>query len=322
MSRLGRIKHKVYAALGDIRPVSMQLEVTNACNFRCVMCPFHGPEKASDRPVGFMSLDRYTDILKQFRQLGGTFLIPQGAGESLLHPQFREMLRIAVNTFRLEVGLNTNGSRLTESMMTEILDLGIREIGFSVDALKAETFRAITGGELAPVETAVETLVAMRNRRKSRNPRIRVLIVEQAANLAEIPEYIDRWVPVVDEVIVQARRINAGRELETPRQEVRRPCRHLFDTVFVQWDGEMVICCEDWESVTGLGNVFETALADLWRNPVMQSYRRAQQTGQWAPPEICRHCEAWAGGSSVERHHDDRIEIAGALTRTFSRKQQ
>ena len=82
----------------------------------------------------------------------------------------------------------------------------------------------------------------------------------------------------------------------------------------------MVICCEDWESVTSVGNVFETPLADLWRSPVMQGYRLAQQQHRWAPPEICRHCEAWAGGRTVETVHSDRIEIAGALTRSFRRK--
>jgi len=101
--KLRRIRHKVHGMLGDARPVSMQLEITNACNFRCLMCPFHGPEKASDRPVGFMEMTQYRSILKQFTALGGGFLIPQGAGESFLHPDFPEMLRIAAEEMRLDV---------------------------------------------------------------------------------------------------------------------------------------------------------------------------------------------------------------------------
>ncbi|MCD4653486.1 radical SAM protein [bacterium] len=320
MRTLQNIKNKLHGLIGDYRPTAMQLEVTNACNFRCIMCPFHGPEKASERSIGFMNISEYIQILEEFKNLGGSFLIPQGAGESFLHPKISEMLRIAKTKFGLSVGFNTNGALLTKDYMELLLELQIDELGFSVDALQADTFRSITGGNLLDVSQKVEMLVDMRRNAKVRYPKIRVLIVEQVENRQEIDEYIERWLPIVDEVIIQSRRIESGRKMESPRIEERRPCRHLFDTVFVQWDGEMVICCEDWESVTSIGNVFETPLTELWKSSEMQKYREAQSKHLWNPPAICRDCEAWAGGREIVRDHGDRVETISALTRVWQRK--
>jgi len=320
MKKLRNIKNKFHKLLGDYRPTALQLEVTNACNFRCSMCPFHGPEKASDRAIGFMDIQKYTQILDQFTNLGGSFLIPQGAGESFLHPEISEMLRLAKNKFDLGIGLNTNGAVLTRQHIDLMLDLEIDELGFSVDALNADTFHNITGGNLDEVTRNVELIVDLRKRAKQEKPILRVLIVEQNENRGEIEQYIQKWLSVVDEVVVQSRRIQSGRKMEKKRMEIRQPCRHLFDTVFIQWDGEMVICCEDWESVTSVGNVFETPLNELWKSHLMEEYRGAQKDHKWYPPVICRDCEAWAGGKEITRDYPDQTETVSALTRVWRRK--
>ncbi|MBN1878762.1 radical SAM protein [bacterium] len=313
------IGNRLFGLWGDIRPGSLQIEVTNACNFRCLMCPFHGPENTSDRPIGFMEPGRYREVVRDFRDFGGSLVIPQGAGESFLHPEFPELLEFTKRTLNLSVGFNTNGARVTRDHLRLLIDLGIDEIGFSVDALTPGTFKAITGGDLEPVEQTVKMLVDMRRSMSVRRPLIRVLLVAQESNQAEIDDYIRRWLPVVDEIVIQSRRIQAGRVLEKPRIEPRRPCRHLFDTAFVQWDGEMVICCEDWESVSSVGNVFESGFRSLWRSRIMKTYRSAQRRGDYSPPAICRDCQAWAGGLESRRNENGKEITMTALTRVIRR---
>jgi radical SAM protein with 4Fe4S-binding SPASM domain len=198
--------------------------------------------------------------------------------------------------------------------------LGIDDIGFSLDALYEDTFREITGGDLQPIEDAVIQFAETRKQLRKRKPKLRVLLVEQQANVNEIDAYINRWIPVVDDVVIQARRTHAGRVLETPRTESRKPCRHLFDTVFIQWDGKMVVCCEDWQSVTCVGNAFERPLSGLWRSDLMVGYRKAQMSGIFQPPEICKDCQAWAGGRQHVVKHNAATEYVTSLTRVWRRK--
>lgn len=315
-----KIQKRLRGLWGDIRPESLQIEVTNACNFHCLMCPFHGPEKASGRAVGFIDPDRYRRVVSEFRDWGGNLVIPQGAGESFLHPDFPALLEYTKRESGLRVAFTTNGSRVSSGDLDMLIDLGVDEVGFSVDALSPEVFRTITGGDLAHVEATVEKLCELRRSHHSGTPLIRVLLVAQDYNRREIEAYIQRWLPVVDEVVIQACRTHAGRTLETPRKEPRKPCRHLFDTAFVQWDGEMVICCEDWESVSSIGNVFDKGLRALWRNSELESFRRNQKRGIFSPPSICRQCEAWAGGMESRMDNVSTVELTTALTRVIRRK--
>lgn len=314
------LQHRVRRIMGDIRPSALQIEVTNACNFRCLMCPFHGPEKTSDRAIGFIEPGQYREVVTQFRNYGGLLVIPQGAGESFMHPEFLDLLKFTRQTLGLSVAFNTNGTRLTPEISSYLIDMKIDEIGFSVDALHPETFHAITGGDLLPVEDALMTLVSLKKKRNAGKPLVRVLLVAQQANLNEVDAYVRRWLPIVDEVVIQARRVKAGRMLEMPRTEPRKPCRHLFDTAFIQWDGEMVVCCEDWESRTSVGNVFHHPLRDLWCSRTLQQYRAVQQAGVYTPPSICRDCQAWAGGKKQVRDHGFAVEYITSLTRVWRRK--
>ncbi len=320
MKALQILKNRLLRLAGDVRPTALQIEVTNACNFRCQMCPFHGPEKASDRAIGFMKFEQYRDIVTQFKDFGGLLVIPQGAGESFLHPKFLDMIEFTKQKLGLAVAFNTNGAFFTSKTASFLIDNEVDEIGFSIHALEPNTFHTITGGDLSLAEEAVQILVDEKNRRRAKKPFVRVLLVEQLENRNEVDAYIRRWLPVVDEVVIQARRIQAGRTLETPRTETRQPCRHLFDTAFIQWDGEMVICCEDWESQTSVGNVFDYPFHRLWRSYKMDKYRSTQRAGRYVPPSICRDCEAWAGGKAQVHDHGFAIEQVTALTRVWRGK--
>ncbi len=318
---LHKISAKIQRKFGKPFPTSLQLEVTNVCNFRCIMCPFHRPGSEITRATGFMTLDQIHKILTEFVDLGGGFLIPQGAGESFLHPEFIDILTMAKKQFGLRVGLNTNGVRLKREQMEAVIDLEVDELGFSVDALHPETFETITGSEeLDGIEQNIQTLLELRQRNNKRSPLIRTLIVEQETNAGEIDEYVRKWTSIVDEVVVQVERIKSGRCLRSTRSERRQPCRHLFDTVFIQWDGDVVVCCEDWQSQTIMGNVQEKPLKEIWFGNQMNLYREMQKNGTFAPPSICENCEAWAGGKKSNKSWDHLDLEETELTRTFKRK--
>ncbi len=265
-----------------------------------------------------MDKDLFEKILGEFKRAGGKYLIPQGAGESFLHPQIMEFLRIAKKKFGLKVGLNSNGSVLTPEMCREIVKMGIDDFGFSIDAYSESEFKAITGTDkLAVVESAVQDMVRIRKELGSQFPFIRVLFVEQDANQHEMDTFVRKWIDLVDEVVIQTMRLQSGRKLRKPRIEKRRACRHLFDTVFIQWDGDMTVCCEDWNSEAVVGNIRENSLQELWMRGLPEKYRRLQMNGIYHDPLICKDCEAWAGGESHRVFREGMIIDQNALTHTY-----
>lgn len=308
--------------LGKATLSGMQIEVTNRCNYHCVMCPFHGRDvSAKRRPIGSMSVAEYIHAVEQFKKLGGQFVIPQGAGESFLHPDILHILELTKRVFRLGVGLNTNGSVLDETMMQALLNLRLDEFGFSIDANSDAIFKTITGAsDFQSLEEKIREFVRRRDKMRLKKPLIRVLLVDQVENHDEIPEFIQKWSCIVDETIIQSERIGEGRVLKQGRHEPRRACNHLFDTIFVEWTGDIVICCEDWASETVQGNVFNTPMADIWNSSRMNDFRSNQRQSRFNVPAICASCEAWSGGIASSEFENGLAVKSSELTRTYYKK--
>ena len=57
-------------------------------------------------------------------------------------------------------------------------------------------------------------------------------------------------------------------------------CDKIFDWLYVDWQGNYNLCCNDWDPVVVLGNVHETSLLEHDRNnPELQEYRMYLRTG-------------------------------------------
>ena len=112
-------------------PEAMQIEVTNKCNFNCLMCIRH-VWKAE--PVD-LDLDLYKKIAKlNFPMLKR--LILYGLGEPLTNPFFLHMLKTSRRYLpkESEIIFSTNGSLLTPRLAEEMLrKIGVNSISFSID---------------------------------------------------------------------------------------------------------------------------------------------------------------------------------------------
>lgn len=127
----------------------LRISVTDRCNERCLYCL---PENYSNwlpRPqiltdVELLAVVR-TAVRLGFRRFRVT------GGEPLIRPGVVAFIRDLIALPGVEsVQLTTNGTRLPE-LAGPLHAAGLRRINISLDALTPATYRAITGGELAPV---------------------------------------------------------------------------------------------------------------------------------------------------------------------------
>ncbi len=307
-------------------PRSMQLEVANACNFRCKMCPAHGMRSKGTRKVGFMDWDLFRKIVDEAaEEFPGMHIIPQGAGESFMHPKFPQMLGYLKAADNFRIGFNTNGALLNEKLMNLIVDLEIDDFGFSIDAFDAETFKDITGKDsYEKVKANVHRLREIKSEKKASRPRLRVLMVEMDENRDKIDNYLDYWLQFVDEAVIQMERVENGRTAADHYipETKREPCMHLWNTVFVQWDGDMVICCDDWESRQVLGNLKDTTIRSLWYGDKMKEKREIHLKGQFDKIDICEECCSWVDKPFRLYESDDRAMNVDALVKTYRKKSE
>lgn len=121
----------------------LRLSITDICNFSCTYCLPNGYQKPK-RPHSFLTVDEIERVVRPFAALG-LWKVRLTGGEPTLRDDFTDIAKAVANVSGIRhVAMTTNGYRLAERAQS-YADAGISAINISIDSLKAEQFRAITG---------------------------------------------------------------------------------------------------------------------------------------------------------------------------------
>ncbi|MCK4393653.1 radical SAM protein [Candidatus Bipolaricaulota bacterium] len=164
-----------------------QIEVTAACNLKCIMCPKGFYKK--EWKTGYMDLDTYKKISQCFSSVEYVHL--QGWGEPLLHKELFEMTELAKSS-GCSVGFTTNGMHLNQSNCKKIVDSGLDIIGISIDGATKETYESIrVGATFEKLLDNIKTLTSVMEESSSDKPKIVFSIVKMKKNIKEVPLLVD-----------------------------------------------------------------------------------------------------------------------------------
>ena len=72
---------------------ALYLEISSKCNLNCKMCTY----KKEHISTGFMSWSLFTKCVDEASKMGVKDVLLHFGGESLLHPQFKEYLKYAID---------------------------------------------------------------------------------------------------------------------------------------------------------------------------------------------------------------------------------
>lgn len=127
----------------------VRLSVTDRCDLRCTYCMPKG-FRGFEVPEQWLTFDEIERVIGAFGRLGVTRIRLTG-GEPLVRKDLPALAtRLAALPGILDLSLSTNATRLATQART-LREAGISRINVSLDSLRAERFRDITGGKLDKV---------------------------------------------------------------------------------------------------------------------------------------------------------------------------
>jgi len=127
----------------------VRLSVTDKCNLRCFYCMPKG-FKDFEQPDNWLTFDEIERVIKAFTELGVARVRLTG-GEPMVRKNIAQLSqRLTALPGLNDLSLSTNAT-LLEKQAYALKQAGISRINISLDSLKAERFKQITGGELQPV---------------------------------------------------------------------------------------------------------------------------------------------------------------------------
>jgi len=270
-------------------PFRVMIENTNACNANCVFCP----HKIMKRKVGLMTMGLYKRIIDECLRLGINFVTVYGFGEPLLDKYFTERIKYAKNSGIKRVTTNTNLMYLKKEMIPKLLESGIDEIYISFDAATKETYKKIRPGlDFKTVEGNILSLVKARNEKGLVKPEIVLSFVETDMNKNETKKYLDKWKNVVDNISISyVHNWTGDIKSNVLTKGKKDPCRLLWSDIVISWNGDVQLCCNDYENRIILGNVKKTKIDDIWGGKRLSAIRSFHEEGNFDKIGICKNCQ-------------------------------
>lgn len=279
-------------------PINLDIEITNLCNLRCVMCPhgFDNPRMIAfhQKNLGFINLKLVKRIIDEGAKNGLSAIKFNWRGEPLLHKDLPLMVKYAKQKGIQEVMINTNGQLLTPQKSEALINAGLDKIIFSCDGATKKTYEKIRrGASFDKFNHNIKDFIAKRNSKGLKKPLVRIQMVKMDSNLAELDRFIKMWKPLVDSVTTQdyTKRGEKIQRLSSTEKKLNRlPCPQIWQRMVITWDGKVVMCCRDWFLKNVLGEIKNETVQSFWKGKKLNRIRRLHHQKKLCKINACREC--------------------------------
>lgn len=263
-------------------PLLMDIELTNACNLQCYMCPTG--TGSMKRTRGFMPwnvMDRIVAELRDSSVAGIRFIL---WGEPTLHPGFLDFARRIKELGKL-VHFNTNGILLTEEMIRALVDMEIDSVKFSFQGVDQRSYEEMRfGSDWRRLVGNIGMLNRMRGEKDKPYIQISTTVTDESKD--QIQRFVEEMQPLCEHVSVgqtilnhldvekmnisETRRVDFVklRERQSLREKHFEVCPEIYNKLSVLWNGDVTMCCNDFEGRDMiLGNILDHSIRELWDSP-------------------------------------------------------
>lgn len=273
------------------------LELTNKCNLRCKMCNWQARGK-----VGYISRDTFETSVNQFSEMKIDVLNLQFGGESLLHPNFKDFLKFAIEKRDCGkiggVGWTSNGMLFDQTIADLVVSLNVDWVNFSLDGVGEVNDNIRIGSNYSVVEKNIKYL--LKKRGSSKKPKVLLNIVDYGKTEDQKLQFYNEWINFVDEIelipsILPDNSLENKKVLCQNLKVIPPPafCNIPLDTMIISWDGKVTYCCFDTCFKTILGDVTKDSIKKIWNSPKFQNLRKSVLTNNIPIDSPCRGCEFW-----------------------------
>jgi len=270
----------------------VRYEVTDNCNASCIMCP--RDEHEHGRPHGIMSQENFEKSIDEVVGLGAKKVVLTGFGEPLLDRKLEQKIAYA-NKKGLKTYFITNGSALTPVRSKGILDAGLDEMRVSFYGMGKDTYNVVMKGlDYDKTQSLLLAFLKMRDEGGYKT-KVQLSYLEMDENKKDTDAFRKFWEPLVEALEVwRPHNFGDGREYREREASpiVKKSCgRPQSGPLQIQWNGEVVPCCYDYNNKIVLGNAFQQPVTEILNNLKYRLLRQSHETKNFDVFPYCDQCD-------------------------------
>lgn len=311
----------------------IEIEVTNDCNLMCIMCPRTSNMKREIGYMDFGLFKKIVDETKSasihFSGFGEPLLHPQ-IKEMFAYAKDKG-LEVGLWTSGLELTQGLSKQIIEGELVDYIifgLDAATKETFVKIKGVDA--FDKAIGNITRFLELKRELLKDKPKVYGARTPIVGIQITKMKDNDYEIEQFMEKWnfqdkakvmvnyktriekepmvntelwetfydkfLPVEHAIIGHFN--NFCGQIEdrsvvdvTPLK--RFPCKQLQAGISILWNGDVILCRQDFEGKYSLGNLKEQYLIDILESEKLKSIWQAHKKGEYDKLPLCKDCKEW-----------------------------
>jgi len=289
-----------------MQPEVIYIETTNLCNANCIMCPH---SKIKRNPI-IMRDEIFYKAIEHLKEAAvkGKQIFLHKEGEPLLDPQIMERIAYADRMLGQdnEIGINTNAMLLAGKKAKQLLESGIDTVYFSVDGVSKKEYEAIRIN--LNFETVVENIKHFFKLHQQGKSKVRVimqmLIQNDDSNSAEAFKNI--WKKYSCEFYIKKMHgyLDGGHSSQTLKRSrfQMNTCTDPNRIEVVFTDGNVGLCCWDYNNEYNIGNVMEDSLIILFNNERANHLRRSLDRYEGEKIVPCNRCARIFGSDEISKY--------------------
>jgi MoaA/NifB/PqqE/SkfB family radical SAM enzyme len=297
---LGRLIPLAYFAKP---PTVIIIDVTNSCNLRCPVCPV---TIAMTRTRGLLKMAVFKQIIDDFR---GAKAKPamyfNFSGEPTLNPELPDFVAYAHDNGH-DTYLSTNATKLDAAMSERLIRAGLARVNLCMDGFSKEAQESYrVRSDFEEVKANIELFLETRERLGTKNPLcvLQTLLTSYSENQMDD---MTEWAREAGFDRIRFKTFSIGsytseeekreysRFLPKRKDLLRHPtgtersfCNiPLFQSV-VFWNGDLGLCCIDYDQMIQLPNIGEGGFMKAYRS---KEALKARKRGFLKSFDICKGC--------------------------------
>ncbi|MFO7796571.1 MAG: SPASM domain-containing protein [Promethearchaeati archaeon] len=318
-------------------PIRLQIEITDRCNFNCIMCDRHNLKKIRNLN-NVISFKIFKNLIENIHPL---YVTLNGLGEPLMNTEIYKFLALC-NRKHITTSMPTNMSLMNALNIAKLVENPPSILTFSLHGTNPESFEQIT--KSSTFHKCIDNFEKLLSEIDRKKIMIRILCCLQAKNLDEYEpmyNYLKKWgllesfrlepvfdfgvdsgiVPSPEQIENTIAKINSiiTSNMEKQKKDFlfnwkekllellhrktlknETPCLTPWISTYITATGKVLPCCYLTNEKYIMGNIYKNSFSEIWNGTKYKNFRNLLIDSRKNIPE-CYGC-FWNDYNRVKKY--------------------
>lgn len=261
--------------------------LSSFCGARCLMCPFEEYHMKNNN----MSFDLFKKCVDEGAEHGLKYIDTCLMGDSLLDPGLLEKVSYVKRKYPwIKLYASSQGMSADPRLVCGNIDT----LHLSIYGTTKDVYESVHRGGVN-YERAMDNIERILSFPKNKRPYLILTFLILPENENQLDEWIDKWEPLADEIIVWkphnwAGLFDTGCVMDYGSA---RSCQRPIGGPLTVWvNGDVTVCCFSWDKSMVIGNAYNQSLEEIYYSERREEIIRIHMNGSFHECGLsCASCD-------------------------------